>query len=149
MMRLTVDVLRKFIQDTPMMNKIFAGIEFQNKDYETAIAWGDLKQGGIPPFINDFSASSIPVDIQRIGALASLFEMAALYTLRNMSNLSEAGVVVPVGENAIVYERLSEKYEKKYVERVNLFKIKINIENQMEQCFQGGVYGPYDNGDGI
>ena len=140
-MELTPAVLRSFIRDTSSLNKVFAGVEFQDSDYAAAILWGDEKQASIPPFMEGFSASDLPVDLRRIGALASLFEMAYLLEIRNMSNLSEQGVPVPVGENALVYERLHTKYEGMFEKKVNDFKVVWNMQAAIRR--QYGIYEQY------
>ena len=142
-MAITVDMLRSYIKDTPMMNKIFAGIEFQDRDYASAIYWGDERVHSVPPFISGFTPDMVPNDIMRLAALAALFEMAALYNLRNVSNLSEEGVPVPVGENGIIYERLAEKYEGKFETKLMRFKTAKNMEAGI--TYQRGPYSRYAN----
>lgn len=125
------------------MNKIFAGIEFQDSDYASAIYWGNEKILSVPPFINGFTSDQVPADIMRLAALAALFEMASLYNLRNVSNLSEEGVPVPVGENGVIYERLAEKYEGKFEAKLMRFKTAVNMANGI--VYQRGPYGRYAN----
>lgn len=137
-------MLRAYIRDTPAMNKVFPGVEFEDKDYESAVYWGKEKVGGIPPFIENFSYSEIPLDTQRIGALAALFEMAALLAIRNKSNLSEQGIPVPVGANAEYYERLADKYEGIFFKKVHTFKVAVNVTNSFN--YQKGVYADLDGG---
>ena len=143
-MQLTPDMLRKYIKDTAQMNKVFAGVEFEDSDYQSAVFWGQAKVKGIPPFMNNFPYTQIPLEVQRIGALAALFEMAALSDGRNASNLSEQGIPVPVGENAALYERWAEKYEQKFNKAVHEVKKAQNMMNAFQ--FQGGVYRGIDNG---
>ena len=138
-MELTVEVLRAFVRDNSSLNRVFDGVEFQDSDYAAAIQWGDLEQESIPPFINGFQASELPVAIRRLGALACLFEMASIEAMRNNSNLSEAGVPIPVGENASLYERLYSRYLGLYNDKVHNFKTARNMENAM--MYQGSVYG--------
>ena len=144
MAEFTPEELRIYIKDTPAMNKIFAGVEFGDKDYERAVQWGKEKIAIVPPYIEDFPSSVLPKELQRIGALSSLFESAALFEIRNQSNLSEQGIPVPVGENASMYERLADKYDKKFWTQGREFKISYNMYNAF--AYQSGVYGPLDSG---
>lgn len=143
--QLTIAQLRKYIKDTGALNKVFADVEFEDSDFEAAIFWGKEKIMSIPPLIEGFSIMELPLDLQRLGALASLFESAALLSLRNRSNLSETGVPIPVGENADVYERLAEKYEQKYTQKAMEFKIAYNMMSAMN--FQASPYSRLDGGD--
>jgi len=142
--QLTPGMLRTYIKDTATMNKVFAGVEFQDSDYESAVFWGKAKIDSIPPFMDSFSYSQVPLETQRLGALAALFEMAALADGRNSSNLSEQGIPVPVGENAALYERWSEKYEKKFNKAVHEVKKAKNMMNAFQ--LQRGAYSGIDNG---
>lgn len=142
-MELTIDTLRAYIRDTSSLNKVFAGVEFEDSDYTSAILWGRERIQTLPPYIQDFDASVLPVDLQRLGAIASLFESASLCEIRNMSNLSEAGIPVPVGENAVMYERLAEKYEGKFDKKAMAFKEAYNIHLTLQDCYQRGVYGQF------
>lgn len=144
-MELTVATLRAYIRDTATLNKVFAGVEFEDSDFSAAILWGRERIQSLPPYIERFDAGVLPVDIQRTGALASLFEMAAMAEIRNMSNLSEAGVPVPVGENAIMYERLADKYEKNFDAKAMKFKEAYNMHAMFRDCYQRGVYANYPN----
>jgi len=135
---MTPEMLRAYIRDTPAMNKVFAGVEFLDKDYQAAVFWGKERILGIPPFINNFVPTDVPLDTQRIGCLAALFEMAALLAIRNQSNLSEQGVPVPVGENAQHYERLTDKYTGIFEGKVHKYKVAVNMTNSFK--YQGGVY---------
>lgn len=142
-MELTVETLRAHIRDVPSLNKVFAGIEFEDSDYESAIVWGRERIQSLPPYIQNFDASVLPVDLQRLGALASLFESASLCEIRNMSNLSEAGIPVPVGENAVMYERLAEKYEGKFDKKAMAFKEAYNMHMTFQDLYQRSIYSGY------
>lgn len=144
-MKLTVETLRAYIRDVASLNKVFAGVEFEDSDYASAILWGRERIQSLPPYIQGFDASVLPVDLQRLGALASLFESASLCEIRNMSNLSEAGIPVPVGENAIMYERMGEKYEGKFDKKAMAFKEAYNIHLTFEDLYQRSIHGQFPN----
>lgn len=140
-MAVTKEQVRKYINDFASKNSIFVEREFDDSDIENSIYWAEQACQGVPPFIDNFSASTVPSYIMLLGTLAQLFRMAALHNIRNMANVSEQGIPVPVGENGNIYEQLATKYEQNFERQLNGYKLKVNIENMMS--YQSSPYENY------
>jgi len=128
-MTLTVEDVRKYMHDNPISNLKYNDKFFSDENIASAITDARERANQMPPL---GTSSQSPDYIIRYGAIGILFEQKYINAVINYNpGIYENGLHVPVGEEAQLYQNLSNFYLQRFAAEVKTDKVAANTLSAM------------------
>ena len=138
-------VLRRFLQDTPELNRLIRKKEIEDEDYEICIELA----------IDDWNATTPHVGVMRIEHFPSLYllvlgadvqalRMAGIYQSRNELNYQALGSSFTRANKTQYYIMWLQNFQQEWEKKKKDFKIAMNVELGYGGSFSEYLYIGYD-----